>query len=65
MIINLRFSLLPIKKSVFDILNSNVGKIIRKHKYEECLVKWKRQTTKDSLWLSKEEVDHLDFCLNT
>ena len=53
------------RKEIEEILDSRVGKSTRNRNYEEYLVKWKGRPIEDSSWLAREEVNHLDFPLNT
>ena len=52
-------------KEIDEKLDSRIGKSTRNKTYEEYLVKWKRRPVEDSSWLTKEEVNHLGFPLNT
>ena len=52
-------------KEIEEILDSCIGKSTRNITYKEYLVKWKGRPIEDSLWLAREEVDHLSFPLNT
>ena len=52
-------------KEIEEILDSRVGRITKNKTYEEYLVKWKERPVEDSSWLSREEVEHLGFPLNT
>ena len=52
-------------KEIEEILDSCVGRRTRNRSYEEYLVKWKGRPVEDSSWLTREEVDHLNFPLNT
>ena len=52
-------------KEIEEILEIHFGKSTRNITYEEYLIKWKGRLVKDSSWLTREEVDHLGFPLNT
>ena len=52
-------------KEIEEILDSHFGRRRRNKNYEECLVKWKGRPIEDSSWLSREEVYHFGFPLNT
>ena len=52
-------------KEIEEILDSRVGKSTRNKTYEEYLVKWKGRQVEDSSWLTREEVNHLCFPLNS
>ena len=52
-------------KEIEKILDSHVGKSTRNKTYEEYLVKWKGRLVEVSSCLVKEEVNDLDFPLNT
>ena len=52
-------------REIEEILDSRVGRSTRNRTYEEYLVKWKGRLVEDSSWITREEVDHLGFPLNT
>ena len=52
-------------KEIEKILDSCVGKSTKNKTYEEYLVKWKGRLIEDSSWLEKEEINFLNFPLNT
>ena len=54
-----------VTKEIKEILDSCIEKSTRNITYEECLVKWKGRPVENSSWLTREEVNHLGFPLNT
>ena len=52
-------------KAIEHMLDNHAGKSTRNGTYEEYLIKWKPRPVEDSSWMTREEVNHVCFPLNT